>query len=95
MSGSEWAAVFAGTEACVEPVLSLTEAAADPHLTARQTYVSPGGVTQPAPSPRFSRTPGRLPAPASAPGQHTLEALTAWGLRDAEALIASGAAIQT
>jgi alpha-methylacyl-CoA racemase len=91
----EWAAVFAGTEACVEPVLSLTEAAADPHLTARQTYVSPGGVTQPAPSPRFSRTPGRLPAPACAPGQHTLEALTAWGLRDAEALIASGAAIQT
>ena len=91
----EWAVVFAGTEACVEPVLSLTEAAADPHLTARQTYVSPGGVTQPAPSPRFSRTPGRLPSPASAPGQHTLEALTAWGLRDAEALIASGAAIQT
>ncbi len=91
----EWAAVFAGTEACVEPVLSLTEAAADPHLTARQTYVSPGGVTQPAPSPRFSRTPGRLPAPAPAPGQHTLEALTAWGLHDAEALIASGAAIQT
>jgi alpha-methylacyl-CoA racemase len=90
----EWAAVFAGTEACVEPVLSLTEAAADPHLTARRTYVSPGGVTQPAPSPRFSRTPGLLPAPAPAPGQHTLEALTAWGLPDAADLIASGAALQ-
>ena len=90
----EWTAVFAGTEACVAPVLSLHEAAADEHLLARETYVTPDGITQPAPSPRFSRTPGRLPAPAPAPGQHTREALTAWGLDDAEALIASGAALQ-
>jgi alpha-methylacyl-CoA racemase len=90
----EWAATFAGTDACVEPVLSLTEAAADPHLTARATYDTTDGFTQPAPAPRFSRTPARLSDPAPAPGQHTLEALTAWGLQDAEALIASGAAIQ-
>ena len=90
----EWADTFAGTDACVEPVLSLHEAAADEHLTARQTYVTAGGVLQPAPSPRFSRTPARLPDPAPAPGQHTLEALTAWGLPDAEDLIVCGAAIQ-
>ena len=61
----EWAATFAGTDACVEPVLSMHEAAADPHLTARQTYVVRDGVTQPSPAPRFSRTragcPSRLP----------------------------------
>jgi alpha-methylacyl-CoA racemase len=90
----EWADVFAGSEACAEPVLSLTEAAGDPHLTARATYVTRDGVVQPAPSPRFSRTPGQLSDPAPAPGQHTIEALTQWGLPDAEDLVACGAAIQ-
>jgi alpha-methylacyl-CoA racemase len=90
----EWTAVFDGTDACVEPVLSLHEAAADDHLTARQTYLTADGVVQPAPAPRFSRTPARLSAPAPVPGQHTLEALTAWGLADAADLIASGAALQ-
>jgi alpha-methylacyl-CoA racemase len=90
----EWAATFAGSEACVEPVLSLTEAAADPHLAARQTYLTRDGLTQPAPSPRFSRTPGELSDPPPAPGQHTIEALTEWGLPDAQALVACGAAVQ-
>jgi alpha-methylacyl-CoA racemase len=91
----QWTATFAGTDACVEPVLSLTEAAADEHLTARQTYVTRDGFIQPAPAPRFSRTPGELPDPAPLPGQHTLEALTAWGLADAADLVACGAAVQT
>lgn len=91
---AEWTETFAGTDACVEPVLSLREAAHDPHLTARQTYLNPDGITQPAPSPRFSRTPAQLSSPAPASGQHTQEALTAWGLEDAADLIASGAAIQ-
>jgi alpha-methylacyl-CoA racemase len=90
----EWAATFAGTDACVEPVLSMTEAAADPHLVARQTYVTTDGVTEPAPAPRFSRTPVRLPGPSPVPGQHTIEALTAWGLADAKELVAAGAAVQ-
>ena len=90
----EWAAVFASTEACVAPELSLHDAAADPHLTARQTYVTADSLTQPAPAPRFSRTPGQLTDPAPAPGQHTAEALTDWGLPDAADLIACGAAIQ-
>ena len=90
----QWAAAFAGSEACVEPVLSMREAASDEHLAARQTYVVQDGVVQPAPAPRFSRTPGELSGPASVPGQHTTEALTDWGLPDAAELIASGAAIQ-
>jgi alpha-methylacyl-CoA racemase len=90
----EWAAAFAGSEACVEPVLSLREAASDEHLAARQTYVVRDGVVQPAPAPRFSRTPGQLSGSAPVPGQHTTEELTAWGLPDAAELVACGAAIQ-
>ncbi len=90
----EWSATFAGTDACVEPVLSLTEAAADEHLTARGTYVTGDGMIQPSPAPRFSRTPGQLSDPAPALGQHTIQALTAWGLPDAADLVACGAASQ-
>ena len=91
----EWAATFAGTDACVEPVLSLHEAAADPHLVARGTYLTGDGVIQPAPAPRFSRTPGHLSGPPPLPGQHTIEALTEWGLADAQDLVACGAAVQS
>lgn len=52
-----WTEVFAGTDACVTPVLTWTEAAASPHLRQRATLIEPGGVTQAAPAPRFSRTP--------------------------------------
>ena len=90
----EWAAVFEGSQACVEPVLSLREAGQDPHLAARQTYVTQDGVAQPAPAPRFSRTPGQLSEPAPVPGRHTTEALTEWGLTDAADLVACGAAVQ-
>ena len=65
-----------------------------PHLAARGTFVAPGGVTQPAPAPRFSRTPASLGAPPPRPGEHTREALAAWGVRDVDALIAGGAAVQ-
>jgi alpha-methylacyl-CoA racemase len=56
----EWAKIFDGTDACVTPVLTWSEAAADPHLTARATVVNAQGGDQAAPAPRFSRTP---PAP--------------------------------
>jgi alpha-methylacyl-CoA racemase len=71
----------------------MREAAQDPHLTARQTYVERDGITQPAPAPRFSRTPGELSDPAPAPGEHTAEALAEWGLDDVAGLIDSGAAV--
>jgi alpha-methylacyl-CoA racemase len=56
----EWAERFAGTDACVTPVLTFEEAAVHPHLAARETYVRRDGVLQAAPAPRFSRTPGGL-----------------------------------
>ncbi|MGW5383231.1 CaiB/BaiF CoA transferase family protein [Nocardia sp. NPDC003963] len=58
----EWTEIFAGTDACVTPVLSYEEAARDPHLVARGTIVESEGVTQPAPAPRFSRTDRRTVA---------------------------------
>jgi len=62
-SRDEWAAVFAGTDACVAPVLDLDEAAEDPHNRARETFVEMAGRRHPAPAPRFSQTPSRI-APA-------------------------------
>ena len=90
----EWAAILEGTDACVAPVLSYAEAPAHPHLAARGTYVEHHGVVQPAPAPRFSRTPAALGAPPSTPGADTRAALGAWGIDDVDALIATGAAIQ-
>ena len=53
----EWTQIFAGTDACVTPVLTWTEAAQNEHLNARSTVVRANGVEQAAPAPRFSRTP--------------------------------------
>jgi alpha-methylacyl-CoA racemase len=76
----EWCELLAGTDACVAPVLGLGEAPAHPHNRARGTFVDVGGVTQPAPAPRFSRTPCDPPAPAARPGEHTDQALADWGV---------------
>lgn len=67
-SRDEWSAIFAGTDACVTPVLTWTEAAQNDHLLARATVVEANGVEQAAPAPRFSRTP---PGPVGAPPQVT------------------------
>jgi alpha-methylacyl-CoA racemase len=74
----EWVEVFDGSDACVAPVLSMRQAAEDPHLRARHTFVTHEGVTQPAPAPRFSRTPTALTRPPALPGQHTDEILSDW-----------------
>jgi alpha-methylacyl-CoA racemase len=76
----EWSELLAGTDACVAPVLGLGEAPAHPHNRARGTFVDVGGVVQPAPAPRFSRTPCDPPTPAARPGEHTDRALTDWGV---------------
>lgn len=55
-----WAEIFADSDACVFPVLTLEEAMADPHLRARGSYVDHDGVLQAAPAPHFSRTPGAI-----------------------------------
>lgn len=75
----EWASVFAGTDACVTPVLDFDEAPVDPHLAARQTFVTVAGRVQPAPAPRFSRTAPPPVAPAPLPGTTDLaDVLAAW-----------------
>ena len=90
-----WVETFEGTDACVAPVLPMSEAVGHPHLAARGTYVEDHGLTQPAPAPRFSRTVPTLRTPPPArPGQDTREALRAWGIGEVEALVASGAAVQ-
>ncbi|MGE3993028.1 CaiB/BaiF CoA transferase family protein [Pseudorhodoplanes sp.] len=74
----EWAAQFVGTDACVSPVLSLSEARSHPHIISRQTFVELEGVSQPAPAPRFERGSG-CPAPAS--WIEPTEALRRWPTR--------------
>jgi alpha-methylacyl-CoA racemase len=88
----EWCALLEGTDACVAPVLSLLEAPAHPHNQARATFVDVGGVLQPGPAPRFSRTPCPTPAPSSSGGDDA-EVLAAWGLppERVEGLRAAGA----
>lgn len=91
---AEWSEVFDGTDACVAAVVPLTEAPHHPHLAARGTYVERDGVTQPAPAPRFSRTGATLGSRPARPGEHTREALAAWGIDDVDGLLDSGAARQ-
>ncbi|MFI7365847.1 CaiB/BaiF CoA transferase family protein [Streptomyces sp. NPDC050149] len=74
----EWTAVFEGSDACVAPVLSLHEAAGHQHLAGRGTYTEAHGITQPAPAPRFSDTPGTLRLPPAVPGAHTLDVARDW-----------------
>jgi len=75
----EWVAAFEGVDACVAPVLTMAEAPDHPHNRARGTFVEVAGVTQPAPAPRFSRTPGAIAGPPATPGAHTDAALADWG----------------
>ncbi|MCP2312457.1 alpha-methylacyl-CoA racemase [Kitasatospora paracochleata] len=77
---AEWTAVFEGSDACVAPVLSMRQAAEHPHLTARGTYTTRQGHTQPAPAPRFSATPGALRRPPARPGEHTAEVARDWAV---------------
>ncbi|CAM5631161.1 CoA transferase [Streptomyces avidinii] len=76
----EWTAVFEGTDACVAPVLSLREAPHHPHLAARATFTDFGGITQPAPAPRFSATPAALVSGPALPGAHTESVAADWGV---------------
>lgn len=75
----EWDEIMLGSDVCYAPVLDLEEAPHHPHNVARGSFVEVDGVTQPAPAPRFSRTPGEVQMPPAAPGQHTAEALSDWG----------------
>jgi alpha-methylacyl-CoA racemase len=92
----EWAAHFDGTDACVVPVLALDEVGTHPHNADRGAMEVLGGVAQPAPAPRFSRTAATLSTPPPVPGEHTRAALTDWGLglEEIDALSRSGVVVQ-
>jgi alpha-methylacyl-CoA racemase len=79
-SRDEWAEIFAGTDACVAPVLGLGEAPVHPHAVARSAFTEVGGVTQPAPAPRFGRSPAGQPTPPPRPGADTDAVLAGLGL---------------
>jgi alpha-methylacyl-CoA racemase len=89
-SRDEWCALFEGTDACVSPVLALSETHAYPFNKERGTFVDYDGIVQPAPAPRFSRTSPEIQAPPDAPGGHTLQVLGAWGFSEDELRELSG-----
>ena len=80
----EWTQIMEASDVCFAPVLDLDEAPRHPHNQARGTFVELDGVVQPAPAPRFSRTPGAVAGPPPAIGAHTRDALGEWGLSSAE-----------
>ncbi|HVB79091.1 MAG TPA: CaiB/BaiF CoA-transferase family protein [Candidatus Binataceae bacterium] len=80
----QWCAIMEGSEICFAPVLTMIEAPQHPHNRHRGTFVEVDGVVQPAPAPRFSRTPSKIQRPPARPGEHTEEGLRAWGINDSE-----------
>jgi alpha-methylacyl-CoA racemase len=82
----EWCSIMEGTDVCFAPVLSLAEAPRHPHNVHRETFIEREGVVQPAPAPRFSRTPGAVQRPPAHAGQHTDEVLDEWLGDDADAI---------
>ncbi len=83
-SRDEWCEIMEGSDVCFAPILDLSEAPEHPHNKARNTFIEIDGVIQPAPAPRFSRTPNANPAPPPAAGQHTDEVLMSWGFSQEE-----------
>jgi alpha-methylacyl-CoA racemase len=79
----DWCELLVGVDTCVAPVLDMHEAPAFAHNVARSTFVEIDGVTQPAPAPRMSMTPGRA-GRIAAPGEHTRAILSDLGLSDME-----------
>ncbi len=80
----EWCKIMEGSDICFAPVLSMAEAPKHPHMKHRGTFIEEGGVTQPGPAPRFSRTPSKIQRPPAKPGEHTEEALRDWGFANSE-----------
>ena len=90
---AEWCAIMEATDVCFAPVLTMSEAAEHPHNVERGTFIEVGGMRQPAPAPRFSRTVPAVERPPAHAGQHTREVLADWGIAAdrVDALVASGA----
>lgn len=81
----EWTALMEGTDVCFAPVLSMAEAPEHPHNKARGAFVEVGGLNQPAPAPRFSRTPGAVQSPPGEGGDQAASVLADWGVSPVQA----------
>jgi len=81
---AEWCRIMEGSDICFAPVLSLDEAPDHPHNRERKTFVEVDGVVQPAPTPRFSKTPPELQSPPPQPGEHTKAVLEEFGFSAVE-----------
>ncbi|MFY9327510.1 MAG: molybdopterin-dependent oxidoreductase [Georgfuchsia sp.] len=77
---AQWCDLLEGTDACFAPVMEFDEAHHHPHMQARQVFVEAFGMIQPAPAPRFSRTPGSIQGPPPEIGCGGHEALVEWGV---------------
>lgn len=74
----EWNALLEHEEACTTGILSMSEAMTHPHLVAREVFVEVDGERQPAPAPRFSRTPSAIQHSPAAPAVSAAEILSRW-----------------
>jgi alpha-methylacyl-CoA racemase len=90
---AEWVDVLEGTDVCFAPVLPMSEAKQHPHVVARGIVVEHDDIDQPAPAPRFSRTPPEIQGRAPLPGEHSESVLADFGFGsdEVERLLASGA----
>ncbi len=86
-SRDEWARFFADSDACVTPVLSPWEAHNHPHHRSRKSFIEVAGLVQPAPAPRFERTPPPTPGPPVDSRASVEELLSSWGVPDASAAV--------
>jgi alpha-methylacyl-CoA racemase len=84
-SRDEWCELLEGSDACFAPVLDFQEAPRHRHNQARGTYIEVNGLTQPAPAPRFSRTPSAVKFPPHEPGSDIQALLEDWGIARASA----------
>jgi alpha-methylacyl-CoA racemase len=75
---AQWNELLEASDACYAPILTMSEALDHPHNVARESFIEVAGLKQPAPAPRFSRTPGEVQRPPAHSGQHTDEILADW-----------------
>ncbi|WP_104197244.1 CaiB/BaiF CoA-transferase family protein [Cryobacterium sp. M15] len=90
---ADWSTLLDGTDACYAPVLSMDEAVSHPRNVERSSFVEVDGILQPAPAPRFSRTPATVSRGRASPGEHTEEVLLEFGIDQGtiDGLMSSGA----
>ena len=81
---AEWTRLLGTRDICFAPVMDIEEVAEHPHTRERGVFVESDGWLQPAPAPRFERTPGRIQSPPPRPGEHNDDVLSRWGFDDGE-----------